>query len=223
MVEKRISSPKKKLLYTGLFIVPFLIAMGLIYISVNLGTLPIMNSDSEFVKLKYKNPPEYYTIPEFSLPTFSNDSVHFRHKDSILYMITMFHKENVKEWEKHVLYIGSKIIKRANNIKVISIFENDPKMNLWKESPIEYVKSVSNKWYLAHASEDEFEKIKNSLKLELNDSTQMYDYVLVDKDEHIRAHCSINDAKVARDIPKMFKLLNNQYVPRKLDIKQIKK
>ena len=66
-------------------------------------------------------------------------------------------------------------------------------------------------------------EVKNNLKLKLNDSTQMYDYVLVDKDEHIRAHCSINDAKVARDIPKMFKLLNNQYVPRKLDIKQIKK
>ena len=128
MVEKKISSPKKKLLYVGLFILPFLIAMGLIYISVNLGTLPIMNKNGRFVKLKYKNPPEYYTIPEFSLPTFNDDTVHFRHKDSVLYMITMFHKENVKEWEKHILYIGGKIIKRANNIKVISIFENDPKI-----------------------------------------------------------------------------------------------
>ena len=223
MVEKRISSPKKKILYVTLFIVPFLIAMGLIYISVNLGTLPIMNSEGKFVKLKYKNPPKYYTIPEFSLPTFSGDTVHFRHQDSILYMLTMFHKENIAEWEKHVLYIGNKIIKRANNIKVISIFEDDSTMSIWKESPIEYVRSVSDKWYLAHASKNEFEKIKQNLKLSLNDSTQMYDYVLVDKDEHIRAHCAINDAKVARDIPKMFKLLNNQYVPRKLDIKQIKK
>lgn len=223
MVEKRISSLKKKILYVGLFIMPFFIAMGLIYISVNLGTLPIMNTKGEFVKLKYKNPPKYYTIPEFSLPTFSGDTVHFRHQDSILYMITMFHKENIVEWEKHVLYIGNKIIKRANNIKVISIFEDDPTMSIWRESPIEYVKSVSDKWYLAHASKNEFVKIKKTLKLSLNDSTQMYDYVLVDKDEHIRAHCTINDAKVARDIPKMFKLLNNQYVPRKLDIKQIKK
>ena len=63
----------------------------------------------------------------------------------------------------------------------------------------------------------------NNLKLELNDSTNLYDYILIDKDEHIRAFCAINDAKVARDIPKMYKLLSNQYVSRKIDIKQIKK
>jgi hypothetical protein len=223
MGEKRISSPKKKLLYLGLFIVPFLVSMWLIYISVNLGTLPIMNPQGEFVKLKYKNPPKYYKIPEFSLPTFNGDTVHFNHKDSVLYMITLFHKENSKEWEKHIFYIGDKIIKRANNVKVISIFEDDPEMKVWKESPNNYVKRISKKWSLAHASKNEFNKIKKDLRLFLNDSTQMYDYVLVDKDEHIRAHCSINDAKVARDIPKMFKILNNQYVPRKLDIKQIKK
>ena len=223
MGEKALSSPKKKLLYIGLFIVPFLVAMALIYTSVNLGTLPIMDREGKFVTFKHKTSKEYYRIPEFSLPTFKGDSVHFNHKDSILYMISLFHKENKKEWDKHVLYIGNKIIKRANNIKVICIFENDSNMKSWKESPLKYVESVSEKWHLAHASINKFEKIRKHLKLSLNDSTQMYDYVLVDKDEHIRAHCSINDAKVARDIPKMFKLLNNQYVPRKLDIKQIKK
>lgn len=223
MVEKVLSSPKKKLLYIGLFIVPFLVAMALIYTSVNLGTLPIMNREGKFVTFKHKNHSEYYKIPEFSLPTFSNDTVHFNHKDSTLYMISLFHKENIKEWEKHVLYIGNKIIKRANNIKVICVFEDESNMESWKESPLDYVKFVSKKWHLAHASPNEFIKIKDYLKLSLNDSTLMYDYVLVDKDEHIRAHCSINDAKVARDIPKMFKLLNNQYVPRKLDIQQIKK
>ena len=223
MGEKIISSPKKKLLYLVLFIVPFIVGMALIYTSVNLGTLPIMNNHGKFVKFKHKNPQNHYIIPEFSLKTFEGDTVNFSHKDSILYMITLFHKENIAEWQRHVLYIGSKIIKRANNIKIISIFEDDPKMNNWGESPIEYVNSVSDKWYLTHASSEKFEKIRDNLKLSLNDSTQMYDYVLIDKDEHIRAHCTINDAKVARDIPKMFKLLNNQYVPRKLDIKQIKK
>jgi hypothetical protein len=223
MGEKHISSPAKKLLYLALFIVPFIVGMALIYTSVNLGTLPIMNLDGKFVKFKHKKPETHYTIPEFTLQTFNGDTVNFSHQDSILYMITLFQKENSVEWQKHVLYIGSKIIKRANNIKVISIFEDDPKMEKWTETPIDYAKSVSDKWYLAHASPKEFEIIKKNLKLSINDSTQMYDYVLIDKDEHIRAHCTINDAKVARDIPKMFKLLNNQYVPRKLDIKQIKK
>ena len=222
MGEKTISSPKKKILYIGLFIVPFLIAMALILVSKGLGTLPIMDSNGKFVQLKYKNPPPYYTVPEFSLPTFVGDTVNFNHEDSILYMITMFQKNNPKEWEKHLMYIGEKIIKRANNVKVISIYENDPEMKLWTESPNEYVQSISDKWYMAHATKSEFETIKSHLKLSINDSTNLYDYVMIDKDEHIRAYCAINDAKVARDVPKMFKLLSNQYVPRKIDIKQIK-
>lgn len=222
MGEKTISSPLKKLLYLGLFIVPFLIAMALIYTSKGLGTLPIMDINGKFVQLKYKKPPPYYTVPEFKLSTFTGDTVNFKHADSTLYMITMFQKENAEEWAKHLIYIGDKIIKRANNVKVISIYEDDPSMDMWVESPNKYVESISNKWFLAHATTNEFERIKTDLKLSINDSTNLYDYVMIDKDEHIRAYCSINDAKVARDIPKMFKLLSNQYVPRKLDIKQIK-
>ena len=41
-----------------------------------------------------------------------------------------------------------KIIKRANNVKVISIFEDDPEMKVWKESPNDYVKRISKKWSL---------------------------------------------------------------------------
>lgn len=223
MGEQSISSPKKKILYIGLFIVPFLIAMALIFMSKGLGTLPIMDMKGDFVTLKYKNPPPYYTVPEFSLPTLNGDTVDFSHKDSILYMVTLFQKDNPKEWERHLLYIGEKIIKRANNVKVICIYEDDPQMEVWEENPDEYVKSISNKWYLTHATPAQFNELKNKLKAQFNDSTNLYDYILIDKEEHIRAHCTINDAKIARDIPKMFKLLSNQYVPRKIDIKQIKK
>lgn len=222
MGEKGLSSPKKRLLYIGLFIVPFLIAMALIFMSKGLGTLPIMDMNGKFVQLKYKNPPAYYTVPEFSLNTFTGDTVNFNHEDSVLYMITLFQKDKPAEWEKHLMYIGEKVIKRANNVKVISVYENDPEMSIWTESPNEYVKSISDKWFMAHADSAEFQLLKSNLKLSLNDSTGLYDYVLIDKDEHIRAYCTINDAKIARDIPKMFKLLSNQYVPRKLDIKQIK-
>tara|TARA_B100000497_G_C7635654_1_gene382086 strand:- start:192 stop:863 length:672 start_codon:yes stop_codon:yes gene_type:complete len=222
MGEQSISSPIKKLLYIGLFIVPFLIAMALIFWAKGLGTLPIMDMNGKFVQMKYKNPPEYYTIPEFSLEKFDGKKVKFEHKDSILYLITLFPKSNTKEWSKHLMYVGEQIIKRANNVKVISVFEGDPEMKVWEESPIEYANSVSIKWNLAHADSEKFNRIKDDLKLTLNDSTGVFDYVLVDKDEHIRAHCTINDAKIARDIPKMYKLLSNQYAPRKLDIKQIK-
>ena len=57
MGEQSISSPIKKLLYIGLFIVPFLIAMALIFWAKGLGTLPIMDMNGKFVQMKYKNPP----------------------------------------------------------------------------------------------------------------------------------------------------------------------
>ena len=96
MGENKISSPKKKLLYVGLFIVPFLVAMALIFVSKGLGTLPIMDMNGKFVQLKHKNPPPYYTVPEFSLRTFTGDTLTFNHEDSILYMITMFPKKQFK-------------------------------------------------------------------------------------------------------------------------------
>lgn len=222
MGEQALSSPKKKILYIGLFIVPFFLAMALIFMGKNLGTLPIMNEQGKFVELKIKNPEQYYTIPEFSLKGFWEDSVQFKHQDSTLYLITLFPESNIKEWQKHLMYIGGKIIPRATNVRVISVYENDFELSNWKENPKEYVKKQSKNWHLAHATHKQFGKLLEDLRLEINDSTGLPDYVIVDKEEHIRAYCTINDAKIARDIPKMFKLLNNQYVPRKLDISNSK-
>lgn len=222
MGEQPLSSPKKRILYIGLFIVPFFLAMALIFMGKGLGTLPIMNEQGKFVEFKVKNPEAYYTIPEFTLKGFFKDSVRFQHQDSSLYLLTLFPASNVKEWSKHMMYIGGKIIPRATNVKVISVFEDDFEMKNWEESPKEYVEKQSDSWDMAHATPIEFQTLMNNLKLSINDSVGLPDYVLVDREGHIRAHCTINDAKVARDIPKMFKLLNNQYVPRKLDITSTK-
>ena len=66
MGEQALSAPKKKILYVGLFIAPFLLAMALIFMAKGLGTLPIMSEDGKWLQLKRKNPPKYYTIPEFN-------------------------------------------------------------------------------------------------------------------------------------------------------------
>ena len=84
-------------------------------------------------------------------------------------------------------------------------------------------KTKSDKWSLAYVNQDQFNEYLSMFRISINDSTGIPPYVLVDKDEHIRAFCDINDAKIARDIPKMFKLLSNQYVSGKLDIKKVKR
>lgn len=222
MSEKGTTLPVKRILYIGLFIVPFLIAMALIFWAKGLGTLPIMDEQGKFVQLKYKNPPSYYTVPEFQLQGFDGDTISFAHSDSVLYLVTFFPQSNPTEWGKHLLYIGDKILKRANNVRVIGIYENDTALANWEEDPRAYVKSKSELWDLGHANPEQFAQLMQDFKVPFNDSIGLPEYVLVDKDEHIRAFCAINDAKVARDVPKMFKLLSNQYVPRKLDIKQVK-
>lgn len=222
MGEQGLSSPKKKILYIGLFIVPFLLAMALIFLAKGLGTLPIMNMEGKYEDLRFKNPPQYYTVPEFQIHDFDGGLLTFSHADSVVYLVTMLPADKQSEWEKHILYIGEKIIPRATNVRVISLFEGDTSMSKWKESPVPYMQKKSDKWQGAHVSPIVFNRFLADFKTEINDSTGIAPYVMVDKEEHIRAHCNINDAKVARDIPKMFKILSNQYVSRKLDIKQVK-
>jgi hypothetical protein len=223
MGEQALSAPKKKILYVGLFIAPFLLAMALIFMAKGLGTLPIMSEDGKWLQLKRKNPPAYYTIPEFELIDFEGQPIHFKHSDSILYLLTILPKSKPEEWSKHVLYVGEKIVPRATNVRVISLFEGSQEENLWEEDPIPYIKTKSDKWSLAYVNEVQFNEYLSLFKTSISDSTGIPPYVLVDKDEHIRALCDINDAKISRDIPKMFKLLSNQYVSGKLDIKQVKK
>lgn len=223
MGDQAISTPKKKILYVGLFIVPFLVAMALIFMGKGLGTLPIMGDDGTWLQLKRKNPPIYYTIPEFELTDFEGNPLRFQHADSILYLLTVLPKSKPKEWSKHILYIGEKIVPRATNVRVISLFEGSHENNAWEEDPIPYIKTKSDKWSLAYVNQFQFNSFLEMFKTSINDSTGVVPYVLVDKDEHIRGHCDINDAKISRDIPKMFKLLSNQYVSGKLDIKKVKK
>ena len=223
MGDQALSPPKKKVLYIGLFIAPFLLAMALIFMGKGLGTLPIMGEGGEWLQLKRKNPPKYYTVPEFKLNDFEGELVHFKHSDSILYLLTILPKSKPEEWSKHLLYVGDKIIPRATNVRVISLFEGSHENNMWKEDPIPYTKTKSDKWSLAYVNQDQFNEYLSMFRISINDSTGIPPYVLVDKDEHIRAFCDINDAKIARDIPKMFKLLSNQYVSGKLDIKKVKR
>jgi hypothetical protein len=223
MGEQALSAPKKKILYVGLFIAPFLLAMALIFMGKNLGTLPVLGEDGKtYLQLKRKNPPAYYVVPEFELTDFEGNQVQFRHADSILYLLTILPKSKPEEWSKHVLYVGEKIVPRCTNVRVISLFEGSAEDNLWEEDPIPYIKTKSDKWSLSYVNEIQYNEFLSKFKTAVNDSTGIPPYILVDKDEHIRAHCTINDAKISRDIPKMFKLLSNQYVSGKLDIKQVK-
>lgn len=216
METRGISSSKKRILLISLFIVPFLVGMALIFMAKGIGTLPFLHPVGK-VMVDGKEKDLYYKVSSFSAKSFAGDSsFDFSNQDSSVFLICLFEEKRQEEWEKHLMYI-SKIVKRYNNVKVLAVYENDPKLFSWKEDPLLFINRHSN-WYPLQIQTTEFLELVVNLKLERNEETGLYPYVIVDKEKHIRAYCPINDLKVARDVPKLLKILNNQYAPRKIEV-----
>lgn len=209
MSEKGLIGNRKRLLFITLFIVPFLVGMALIFMGKGIGTLPILHEESEG---------EYYVVPEFSGVTFDSTQFTFSHQDSSIYVIVSMPEDHPEEWEKHIMYV-TKIFKRYNNTKVLTIFEGDIHNFEWTESPKSFIDSYE-KWLAIGVDSEQFQTIQGYLRNEVDSVTDLPRYVIVDKEKHIRTYCAINDLKQARDIPKLLKILNNQYAPRKVELSQ---
>lgn len=208
------STSRKRILFIILFIVPFLVGMALIFMGKGLGDLPTLHplSSSE------KSSDSYYAIPNLTTQNYRGEQFEISTGDSAIKLFCVFSREDKKEWSKHLMYI-SKIIGRYKNAKVYSIYEGPYSDEDWKESPIQFIASHEC-WNACFAPKDKFNELIQSLKLYRDNETGIYPYVIVDKASHIRAYCPINDLKVARDVPNMLKILNNQYVPRRKKIEK---
>lgn len=215
--EKNTSRNRKKVLFISLFIVPFLVGMALIFIGKNIATLPILHPEDQEFK-DDKKVTTYYRIPEFSFTSLSGKKVEFLNSDSSLFLLTLFQSLKEEEWEKHMMY-HTKIIERYSNAKFYTIYEGSAADFVWTEDPIPFFKRFDS-WEAGFMPNAEFNLLIKNLKLLPDSITGMYPYVLVDKEKHIRAYCNINDLKAARDIPKMFKILNNQYAPKRAKLTQ---
>jgi len=207
MENRGISSTKKRILFIGLFIVPFLVGMALIFMGKGLGTLPILHKTGNKM---------YYVVPEFKATHFEDSSIYtFSHLDSSIFIVILMPKEIKSEWGKHIMY-ASKIFERYNNTKILTIFEEE-KEHDWKENPLSFFKRY-DKWETVTLDSIRFESAMILFKNKPDSITNVPPYIIVDKEKHIRAYCDINDLKKARDVPKMLKILNNQYAPRKIEV-----
>ena len=210
MEEIKSSSSRKtgkRILLITLFVVPFLIGMALIFMGKGIGTLPFL-----FPEGKEGRKSVYYTLPQIELKERNGVHHQLSPQDSVIRLFCLFHKESKSEWGKHLMYV-SKIVARYQNMEVWTIYEGPYLKVDWEEDPSAFI-AEHKIWKAAFISTDEFEALKTALKAEVDSNTQIYPYVIVDKEHHIRAFCPINDLKQARDVPKMMKILNNQYAPR---------
>ena len=211
MSEIESSSAKstgKRILLVTLFVVPFLAGMALIFMGKGIGTLPFLHpivAEDEESK--------FYTVPELKLTNRSGEVITLSPKDSVIRLFCLFDRLNQLEWGKHLMYV-SKIVSRYNNMEVWSVYEGFFNPEDWTEDPSDFI-AQQNIWSSSFLEVEQFEKVRSALKLHKDSLTKFYPYVIVDKEHHIRAYCPINDLKQARDVPKMMKILNNQYAPRK--------
>ncbi len=206
MEKLPISKSYKRYLLIGLFIVPFFIGMALIFMGKGIGTLPKLHAIDAKKKL-------FYTVPEFEVISLSNhQNFTFSHKDSSIYVVTLHPLSNQFNWEKHLMYL-TKVMERYNNAKVLTILEGDTSQFKWSENPKPFFEKFP-KWIVTYTNNSNFEQIKNHFRTEVDSINGLPPYIILDKEKIIRAYCKINDLKTARDIPKMLKILNNQYAPR---------
>jgi len=213
MENKGITTFKKRLLFISLFIVPFLAGMALIFIGKGVGNLPVLHKTGITV-IEGKSVDQHYQVREFAATTFEGADYNFSCQDSSLFLICLFEEEKQKEWEEQLSYM-SKIVDRYSNFKLLSVYENDPKLFQWGEDPIPFFKR-HNGWSALWMNENEFGALVTNLKLHRDSVTGAFPYVIIDKEKRIRTYCPINDLKKSRDVPKLLKILNNEYVPKRI-------
>ena len=215
MKKKGLTVLQKRLLFLSLFIVPFLVGMALIFVGKGIGSLPILHQTGVKI-VKGKEVKQHHQVPDFTAHHFDGSSYRFSDQDSSIFLFCLFEEKKQEDWEKHLSYM-SKILQRYSNCKLLSVYENDPNLFEWGEDPLPFIQRHPT-WQALWLEKTQFAQLVQNLKLYEDSITQCMPYVLVDKAKHIRTYCPINDIKKARDVPKLLKILNNQYVQKKIKL-----
>ncbi|MFT6745696.1 MAG: hypothetical protein ACJAZ2_000028 [Glaciecola sp.] len=214
-MEKGTTTFKRRLLFISLFIVPFLAGMALIFIGKGIGTLPVLH-ETGVIEIDGKDVMQHYQVADFTASKFDGSEYVFSRKDSSIFLLCLFEEEKQGEWEKNLSYM-SKIVDRYTNFKLLSVYENDPSLFNWAEDPVPFFKRHPA-WEPLWLEKENFKALVNNLKLYRDSVSGSFPYVIVDKEKYIRTYCPINDLKKSRDVPKLLKILNNQYVPKKIEL-----
>ncbi|MFT6716903.1 MAG: hypothetical protein ACJA0Q_001551 [Saprospiraceae bacterium] len=215
MENKGITTFMKRILFISLFIVPFLLGMALIFISKGIGSLPVLHEKGTTL-LEGKEVMQHYQVSNFTANRFDGTLYTFSRKDSSIFLLCLFEEQKQSNWEEQLSYM-SKIVDRYQNFKLLSVYENDPSLFNWAEDPVPFF-NRHPAWGALWLEKDDFESLVTNLKLYRDSTTNTFPYVIIDKEKYIRTYCPIDDLKKSRDVPKLLKILNNQYVPKKIEL-----
>jgi hypothetical protein len=202
---------KKRVLFIGLFIVPFLIAMALIFYGKSVDGLP------KFYKNEQTK--EYYHPQLFcSEPIIAGAKQCM--KTNTTYVITFFPQKFKEQWEKQLLFVGE-IADRQKGANIVSFFEPDSAGKvLWAQgNPTDYLKKYPH-WQTLKLPNNSWDSLYNNYKLKTAEVDSLFfpPYIIVDRDNIIRGMVTITDLKATREVTARLKRLFNEYASEKKEI-----
>lgn len=202
---------KKRILFIGLFIVPFLIAMALILYGKSVDGLPKF--------YKNENTKEYYH-PALLCGKDISTSAQNCMKENTTYVITFFPQKDKDQWEKQLLFVGE-LADRQKGADIISFFEPDSagKVSWPNGNPSDYLKKFPQ-WKIIQIESTQWDSLYANYQLKTKEVDSLFfpPYIIVDRDNIVRGMVTITDLKATREITARLKRLNNEYASEKKEI-----
>ena len=219
-----ISGSKKRILFIGLFVVPFLIAMALIFYGKGMGQLP-KYYEEEITGKNGEKTKSYYSAPIEQFPSAFNDSLQSM-SDSTTYVITFFPDSLKDRWDKHLLYI-ERILVQHKGARVASFFEEDSLGKVhWPTADPQNFIAAQPLWQTFKVPEFQWDKLYRDFKIshaELDSMLYFPPYIIVDRQRRIRSMVPVTGLKDVKEITGRLKRLNNEYAAVKKTIEQKEK
>lgn len=203
---------KKRILFIGLFIVPFFIAMALIFYGKSAEGLAKFYKNE---KTKEYYHPKVYCGEGIMEPVITNCI-----KEKTTYVVTFFPQKFKSQWAKQLLFAGE-IADKQKIANVISFFEPDSAGKITWEAgnPNDYLKKFPQ-WQTIKLASSEWDSLYANYKLKTNEVDSLFypPYIIVDKNNIIRGMVTITDLKATREITARLKRLSNEYAAEKKEI-----
>ena len=215
-----ISGPKKRILFIGLFVVPFLIAMALIFYGKGMGQLP-KYFEQEGSSDKGSKSKVYYSAPLQQFESAFSDTLQVM-SDSTSYVICLFPDSLKERWNKHLLYI-ERILVQHKGARVATFFEEDSANRIsWPIADPQNFIDAQPLWQTFKVPRSAWNKLCSDFKIVPTEIKDLYfpPYIILDKQRRVRSMVPVVGLKDVKEITGRLKRLNNEYAAAKKTIEQ---